>query len=72
MVTVVGMSMIVDSAGLVIENMSANDKYKCKGKKPVLIVVPNLFSNEKSYPGSKNDHGHKAVMMTAVAMPQRI
>ena len=72
MVAVVGVRVIMNLAGLVVENMCADYKYKGKGKEPVLVVMPYLFSNEKSYSGSKNENWHKTVMMTAVAMPQRI
>ena len=72
MVTVVGVSVIMNTAGFVVENMTTNNKHQSKGKKPVLIVVPDLFGNEKTYSGSKNKNGHKTMMMPAVAMPKGV
>ena len=72
MVAVVRMGVIMNTAGFVVENMTTNNKHQSKGKKPVLIVVPDLFGNEKTYSCSKNKHGHQTVMMAEVAMPKGI
>ena len=69
MLAVVGMCMIMNAAGFVIDNMRTHDKNKREWQQPVLVVMPNLLGDKKPYAGSENEYGHKAVMMTAVTMP---
>jgi hypothetical protein len=63
------MSVIMNAARFVIENMRTNYEYKGKRKKPVLVMMPYLFCHEKTDSGSENQHRYNAVMVTPVTVP---
>jgi hypothetical protein len=70
MVAIVGMCMIMNAAGFIIQNMSRNDKHNGKWQEPVLMVMPHLLGYKKSYAGCENQYGGKIVVVAPVSVPQ--
>jgi hypothetical protein len=69
MVTIIRMRVVMDTAGFIVDNMRTNYKHKRERKKPVLVVMPELFCEQEANTCGKNQHRNKAVMMAPVAMP---
>lgn len=69
MVTVVGVRMIMDPAGFIVEYVGRNNKYDGKWEKYILVPVPYLFGDQKAETSRKNEKGNEAMMMEAVTMP---
>ena len=71
-VAVVRMRMIVNAAGFVIDKVGSHDHENGNGQEPVLELVPYLLGNEENDAGTEYQYGHLAVVVTAIAVPQRV
>lgn len=72
MVTVFRMCMIVYPAGFVVQHMRRNNEHNGKGKENILVTMPDLLGDKKGETCRKHKNWYQAMMMKAVAVPQRI
>lgn len=72
MVAIVRMRMIMNTARLIVEQMSRHYENHRERQKPVLEVVKQLFCYEETDACSKYDQRSKIVVVLTVAVNQRI
>lgn len=70
MVAVVGMSVIMNPAGLVVHEVGGHNQNDRKRQEPILEIVPHLFGHQQNYASVEDEDGNFAVMMAAVAVPK--
>ena len=71
MITIIGMSMIVDAAKFVIKKMGGNYECYCRNKQPCFITDKKLLQHQQNESNRKNYQRQLPVMMPAVTMIQR-
>jgi hypothetical protein len=69
MITIFGMSVVMNPATAVVDNMGHHNERHCYRQKPQLVLVPDLFEQQKNDAGQENKKRHQAMMMFAVSMP---
>lgn len=72
MVAILRMGVVMHPARAVIPQVRPNDSHYRERKQPILLFMPDLLRDKKGNADGENDQGNKAVMVPAVAMPQRV
>lgn len=71
-IAVIGMGVVVNTAGAVVDNVGRYNENYCEREKPKLVIVPYLFGNQQYNAYAKYNGRQIAMMMFPVAMPKGI
>ena len=72
MITILLMRMVVNPASFVVDNVGGYNSQNCWHQQPVFILHHEKFQHQKEKTCRENNHGYKTVMMSAIAVIERV